>query len=404
MARLKYGLIARLQSSPDRSGTIGKSELYADLWYNFKVEVRMYIENLELKNFRNYENLNIEPVKGVNILTGDNAQGKTNILEAVFFCAYGRSHRTSRDREMQMFDAPFTTVSVDVAREQNDKKIVLRFNGEGRKFIEINGRKITRIPDLLGNLYVIMFSPEDLKIVKETPGIRRRFLDMEISALDKIYYHDLVSYNKVIQERNNLLKMRSVDRTVLDVYDAKAAQYGARIIRQRMDYMKKLNDRARSIHLEITGGKEEIEYAYRCGIPLTENLEESLVQALAENRRHDLERGTTSVGPHRDDFAILINGADARIFGSQGQQRTVILTLKFASLGIIRDLTGEYPVLLLDDVLSELDLSRQNFILSSIDGIQTIISMTGYENIEKRLIEGARVFHIRQGTATMEVI
>lgn len=364
----------------------------------------MYIENLELKNFRNYENLNIEPVKGVNILTGDNAQGKTNILEAVFFCAYGRSHRTSRDREMQMFDAPFTTVSVDVVREQNDKKIVLRFNGEGRKFIEINGRKITRIPDLLGNLYVIMFSPEDLKIVKETPGIRRRFLDMEISALDKIYYHDLVSYNKVIQERNNLLKMRSVDRTVLDVYDAKAAQYGARIIRQRMDYMKKLNDKARSIHLEITGGKEEIEYAYRCGIPLTENLEESLVQALTENRRHDLERGTTSVGPHRDDFVILINGADARIFGSQGQQRTVILTLKFASLGIIRDLTGEYPVLLLDDVLSELDLSRQNFILSSIDGIQTIISMTGYENIEKRLIEGARVFHIRQGTATMEVI
>lgn len=364
----------------------------------------MYIENLELKNFRNYENLNIEPVKGVNILTGDNAQGKTNILEAVFFCAYGRSHRTSRDREMQMFDAPFTTVSVDVAREQNDKKIVLRFNGEGRKFIEINGRKITRIPDLLGNLYVIMFSPEDLKIVKETPGIRRRFLDMEISALDKIYYHDLVSYNKVIQERNNLLKMRSVDRTVLDVYDAKAAQYGARIIRQRMDYMKKLNDKARSIHLEITGGKEEIEYTYRCGIPLTENLEDSLAQALAENRRHDLERGTTSVGPHRDDFVILINGADARIFGSQGQQRTVILTLKFASLGIIRDLTGEYPVLLLDDVLSELDLSRQNFILSSIDGIQTIISMTGYENIEKRLIEGARVFHIRQGTATMEVI
>ncbi len=364
----------------------------------------MYIENLELKNFRNYENLNIEPVKGVNILTGDNAQGKTNILEAVFFCAYGRSHRTSRDREMQMFDAPFTTVSVDVVREQNDKKIVLRFNGEGRKFIEINGRKITRIPDLLGNLYVIMFSPEDLKIVKETPGIRRRFLDMEISALDKIYYHDLVSYNKVIQERNNLLKMRSVDRTVLDVYDAKAAQYGAKIIRQRMDYMKKLNDKARSIHLEITGGKEEIEYAYRCGIPLTENLEDSLAQALAENRRHDLERGTTSVGPHRDDFVILINGADARIFGSQGQQRTVILTLKFASLGIIRDLTGEYPVLLLDDVLSELDLSRQNFILSSIDGIQTIISMTGYENIEKRLIEGARVFHIRQGTATMEVI
>lgn len=364
----------------------------------------MYIENLELNNFRNYLNLNIEPVQGVNILTGDNAQGKTNILEAVFFCAYGRSHRTSRDKEMQMFDAPFTTVSVNVKRESTDKKIVLRFNGEGRKFIEINGRKITRIPDLLGNLYVIMFSPEDLKIVKETPGIRRRFLDMEISALDKIYYHDLVSYNKVIQERNTLLKMRSVDRTVLDVYDAKAAQFGAKIIKQRLDYMNKLNEKAKPIHLEITGGKEEIEYAYQASFPLEENLEKSLRRALAQSRRADLERGTTSVGPHRDDFAILINGADARTFGSQGQQRTVILTLKFASLDIIKDLTGEYPVLLLDDVLSELDLSRQNFILSSIDGIQTIISMTGYENIEKRLIEGARVFHIKEGTATMEVI
>ena len=364
----------------------------------------MYIKNLELNYFRNYENLNIEPVQGVNILTGDNAQGKTNILEAVFFCAYGRSHRTSRDKEMQMFDAPFTTVAVDVKREKNDKKIVLRFNREGRKFIEINGRKITRIPDLLGNLYVIMFSPEDLKIVKESPGIRRRFLDMEISALDKVYYHDLVHYNKVIQERNTLLKMRSVDYTVLDVYDEKAAQLGAKIIKQRIAYMNNLNEKAQPIHLEITAGKEEIKYVYECGIPLGDNIEMSLRKSLLESRRRDLERGSTSVGPHRDDFSILINGSDARIFGSQGQQRTVILTLKFASLEIIKDLTGEYPVLLLDDVLSELDLSRQNFILSSIDGIQTIISMTGYENIEKRLIEGARIFHIKQGTATMEVI
>lgn len=364
----------------------------------------MYIENLELKNFRNYEKLNIEPVQGVNILTGDNAQGKTNILEAVFFCAYGRSHRTTRDKEMQRFDAPFTQVSVKVKREPVDKQIVLRFNSESRKFIEVNGRKITRIPDLLGNLYVIMFSPEDLKIVKETPGTRRRFLDMEISALDKFYYHDLVSYNKVIQERNNLLKMRSVDRTVLDVYDTNAAQYGARIIQRRLEYIEQLNTKARPIHHEITGGKEEIEIVYRTSLDPTKPLEASLKQLLAEHRRHDMDRAATSVGPHRDDFAILINGADARTFGSQGQQRTVILTLKFASLWIIRELTGEFPVLLLDDVLSELDLSRQNFILSSIEGIQTIITMTGYENIEKRLIEGARVFQIKEGTAAMEVI
>ena len=363
----------------------------------------MYIDNLDLMNFRNYENLNIELVQGVNILTGDNAQGKTNILEAVFFCAYGRSHRTSRDKEMQRFESPFTVVSVNVRRQGNDKKIVLRFNPEGKKFIEINGRKITRIPDLLGNLYVIMFSPEDLKVVKESPGVRRRFLDMEISALDKIYYHDLVSYNKVLHERNNLLKMRAVDRTVLDVYDEEAAKFAARIIKRRVAYMNKLNEIAKPIHHEITGGKEEISYVYRAAIPLKGELERTLRQSFQEHRRQDLERATTSIGPHRDDFSILINGADARTFGSQGQQRTAILTLKFASLGIIKELTGEYPVLLLDDVLSELDLSRQNFILSSIEGIQTIITMTGYENIEKRLIEGARVFHIKEGTATTEV-
>lgn len=364
----------------------------------------MFIESLDLKNFRNYENLNIELVQGVNILTGDNAQGKTNILEAVFFCAYGRSHRTTRDKEMQRFRSPFTVVSVKVRRTGNDKQIVLRFNPEGKKFIEINGRKITRIPDLLGNLYVIMFSPEDLKVVKESPGVRRKFLDMEISALDKIYYHDLVSYNKVILERNNLLKMRSVDRTVLDVYDAEAAKFAVRIIERRTAYINKLNELAGPIHREITGGKEAIDYVYRSTVPLTGDLERTLREKFMEHRRQDLERATTSVGPHRDDFTILINGADARTFGSQGQQRTAILTLKFASLGIIRELTGEYPVLLLDDVLSELDLSRQNFILSSIEGIQTIITMTGYENIEKRLIEGARVFKIREGTAAMEVI
>lgn len=364
----------------------------------------MYIEYLELKNFRNYENLNIELVKGVNILTGDNAQGKTNILEAIFFCAFGRSHRTSRDREMQLFGAPFTTVTVKVNRLGNDKKILMRFGLDGKKFIEINGRKIQRIPDLFGNLHVIMFSPEDLKVVKESPGIRRRFLDMEISALDKVYYHDLVSYNKVITERNNLLRVRSVDYTVLDVFDQEASKYGARILKKRMDYIEKINEKAVPVHQEITKGAEEIFYRYVSTVPRKDDLEKSMQERLLEKRRDDLDRGTTSNGPHRDDFSIVINGREARTFGSQGQQRTAMLTLKFASLDIIKDMTGEYPVLLLDDVLSELDLSRQNFILSRIDEIQTIITMTGYENIEKRLIQGARIFHIKDGTSAMEVV
>lgn len=363
----------------------------------------MFIDDLELMNFRNYDRLSLDLVQGVNILTGDNAQGKTNVLEAIFFCAYGRSHRTSRDKEMQKFGSLFTKVVAQVRRQGNDKKLELEFNAEGRKFIKINGRKILKIPDLLGNLSVVMFSPEDLKVVKESPGVRRRFLDMEISALDKVYYHDLVSYNKVIKQRNDLLKMRAIDPTVLDIYDGQVAQYGARLLEKRLDYIDSLNKLAQPIHGQITSNKEVITYSYRPTISLGDDLESAIQAKLRETRSFDRDRGTTGVGPHRDDFAILINDADARIFGSQGQQRTAILTLKFASLELIHQRTGEYPVLLLDDVLSELDLSRQNFILSSIDEIQTIITMTGYENIESRLIKGARIYHIKEGQAEQEM-
>ncbi|PKK39870.1 DNA recombination and repair protein RecF [Clostridiaceae bacterium JG1575] len=364
----------------------------------------MHIDLLELNNFRNYEQLQIKPGEGLNLLTGENAQGKTNVLEAIFFCAFGRSHRTSRDKEMQRFETPYTRVQLEVVRKPIPKKIEIRFNEEGRKFIEINGRKITRIPDLLGTLNVIMFSPEDLKVVKETPAVRRRFLDMEISALDKVYYHQLVSYNRVISERNNLFKMRYVDPQVLDVYDEKAASLGAALIQKRMNHLAALNEKAQPIHSEITLERERIEYRYRSTVSLDGDLERALRQALFSMRRHDLEKKGTSIGPHRDDFSMLLNGADARTYGSQGQQRTAILTLKFASLGLIKERTGEFPVLLLDDVLSELDVSRQNFILSRIEGIQTILTMTGYENIEQRLIQGARIFHIRAGTATTEVL
>jgi len=359
----------------------------------------MYIKSLKLKNFRNYMDLDMELIPGINILTGDNAQGKTNILEAVFFCAYGRSHRTSRDKEMQKFETEFTNVTCRVEKKGNGKKIEIRFTPDGKKFIEINGRKITRIPDLLGNLNIVMFSPEDLKVVKETPGIRRRFLDMEICSLDKVYYHNLVSYNKIILERNNLLKTRRVDPLVLDVYDGEAAKFGSEVIKRRLEYIEELNKKASAIHREITSGKEEIKYVYRSSINLKGDLKVNLKKGFNEAKKSDMEKCYSGVGPHRDDFSILINGADARNFGSQGQQRTAILTLKFASLGIIKDATGEYPVLLLDDVLSELDISRQKFILSRIDEIQPIITITGYEYIEKRVIDGAMIYRITEGSA-----
>ncbi len=358
----------------------------------------MFVKQLRLKNFRNYEQLDMEFGPRVNILTGDNAQGKTNILEALYFCAYGRSHRTSKDSEMFGFGSSFTGIQADVRRERTDKKINIAFQG-GKKYIEINGRKIVRIQDLLGNLNVVMFSPEDLKVVKETPGIRRRFLDMEICALDRIYYHDLVDYNRILSERNNLLKMKNADLTVLDVYDDQLSQAGGKVSSRRMEYLRALSREASGIHKSITSDRENIEFIYRPSWKNEGNIREGILTSLRDTRRNDIMRQTTSSGPHRDDFSILINGTDARHFGSQGQQRTAILTLKFASLGIIRKTTGEYPLLLLDDVLSELDVSRQNYILSSIEGIQTIITMTGYENIESRLLEDAKIFRVIKGSA-----
>lgn len=360
----------------------------------------MFIKKVQLYNFRNYENLSLEFVPGVNILTGNNAQGKTNILESLFFCAFGRSHRTSKDNEMFLFDSPFTKIELDVERERLDKKIKITFQG-GRKFIEVNGRKLTKMEELLGNLNVVMFSPEDLKVVKETPGIRRRFLDMEICALDKMYYHTLVSYNKVLLERNNLLKMKYKDVDILDIYDEKLSSYGSVITAKRIDYLNRLQKEAKVIHSEITGGKESISFIYKPHVgeisSYVKEIKKSIKDKLLEVRSYDILKQTTGTGPHRDDFSIVINDTDIRHFGSQGQQRTSILTLKFSSLNIIKEITGEYPVLLLDDVLSELDVSRQNFILASIEKIQTIITMTGYENIEERLIEGAKVFKIIEG-------
>src|SRR5690554_2116971 len=269
---------------------------------------------------------------------------------------------------------------------------------DGRKSISVNKVKLTKIGDLLGVLNVVMFSPEDLKIVKESPGLRRRFLDMEISQLDKRYYNALVAYNKVLAERNALLKSRRIDRNVLDIYDIKLSEHADYIARQRINYISLLNSYGYTIHKEITTNKEEIRYEYKSSFSLEGNLKDNLKKELTRKRETDIERGTTSAGIHRDDFLILINEVDAKDFGSQGQQRTAVLTMKFSSLEIIRKVKGEYPILLLDDVLSELDLSRKKFILKSIENIQTVITCTGVENIEEYLTGNYRLFNVQNGS------
>ncbi|WP_127837495.1 DNA replication/repair protein RecF [Clostridium prolinivorans] len=363
----------------------------------------MYIKNLQLLNFRNYEEINIEFNNGVNIFIGDNAQGKTNILESIYYSSLAKSHRTNKDKELINWNKDYAYNKSYISKERLDKIIEIKIFKDGKKGIRINGIKINKIQELIGIFNVVLFSPEDLKIVKESPSYRRKFLDTEICKLNKKYYYNLVQYNKVLNERNTLLKKWNEDiNKMIDIYDVQLSKFGSYIISERLKYINLLNQKGSVIHKEITSELENISFKYITSIKDLENIENELNYILKKNIKTDMERKTTSYGPHRDDFSININGVDTRNFGSQGQQRTSVLTIKFASLQIIKEETKEYPILLLDDVLSELDLNRQKYILNSINNVQTIITCTGIENIKNYLNSSAKVFEVKNGKIIKE--
>mgnify|MGYP004448600917 CR=1 FL=1 len=357
----------------------------------------MFIKRLQMLNYRNYNALDISLGQNVNVFMGDNAQGKTNILEAIYYCAFARSHRTSRDKELINWDSESSLISVSVGRERLDKRIDISIFKDGKKAIRVNKIKIKKIGELFGNFNVVMFSPEDLKIIKDSPGVRRKFIDMELCQLDSKYYYNLVQYNKVLNERNSILKNRNINKEILDIYDMQLVEFGYNIIIKRIEYIEKLNQYAAKIHQDITSGKEKIEFKYVSTIKDLTKITENFYEQLERNREKDIERRITSIGPHRDDFNVFINDIDTKSYGSQGQQRTAVLTIKFSSLKIIKELTGEHPVLLLDDVLSELDFSRKRYILSTIGDIQTIITCTGIEDLYEYLDDKSKVFKVKDG-------
>ena len=357
----------------------------------------MFIKRLQMLNYRNYNVLDISLGPHVNVFMGDNAQGKTNILEGIYYCAFARSHRTSKDRELINWNSNNALLSITVGRERLDKRIDISILKDGKKAIQVNKIKIKKIGELFGNFNVVMFSPEDLKIIKDSPGVRRKFIDMEVCQLNPKYYYNLVQYNKVLNERNSILRNRNINKDILDVYDMQLVEFGYNIIIDRLEYIQKLNKYSAKIHSDITSGKEKIEFKYISTIKDLENIKENFYSLLEKNRSRDCERGITSIGPHRDDFTVLINDIDTKSYGSQGQQRTAVLTIKFSSLKIIKELTGEHPVLLLDDVLSELDFSRKRYILSTIGDIQTIITCTGIEDLYEYLDDKSKVFKVKDG-------
>ena len=358
----------------------------------------MYIKSLELQNFRNYRSLSLELDQGTNILYGDNAQGKTNVLEAIYIAGTTKSHKGSKDKELIYFDEEESHIRMKVHKEIMDYQIDMHLKKNKAKGIAINGIPIKRARELFGIVNIVFFSPQDLNIIKEGPGERRKFVDFELCQLDSIYLNDLTNYNKCLNQRNKLLKdlyHQPSLKSTLDIWDEQLMYYGSRIIHRRIQFISDLNQIIYTIHKNLTGQKEEILLTYEPNIN-----EMNYKEQLSKNREIDCKMKTTSVGPHRDDFCVMVNGIDIRKYGSQGQQRTAALSLKMSEIQFVKQIIKDTPVLLLDDVLSELDSNRQNYLLGSIKDIQTIITCTGLDDFVEKQFEVNKVFQVIAGGIT----
>jgi len=369
----------------------------------------VHITKIQLQNFRNYAQAEIAPCPGVTVLYGNNAQGKTALLEAVTLCCTGRSHRTPRDRELIRWEQPFAKVRVEVERDDGMHEIDMLMNHTARKTVKVGGRVLQRSGELMGHLNGVLFAPEDLRIVKDGPAERRRFVDMELSQIRPGYYYALQNYNRALNQRNHLLREIARNpslRDTLDEWDAQLARFGADIMERRRNFISLISRSAQESHREISGGAEELRVVYQASIDTQEDgsaLRNTIVRALRMSRENDIRRGTTTIGAHRDDLALVLSGMDVRSYGSQGQQRTAALSLKLAELDIMHRESGEWPVLLLDDVMSELDPGRRRHLLKRFEGVQTIVTCTDMSDLAEAEIGAAyRIDHGTIQTSTKE--
>ena len=359
----------------------------------------MIIKSLELADFRNYETINISFDKGTNILYGDNAQGKTNILEAIYVSATTKSHKGSKDKEIVNFNKEEAHIRTYLEKEDVEYRVDMHLRKNKSKGIAIDGQKIKKAADLLGLLNVVFFSPEDLAIIKNGPSERRRFADMELCQLDNFYLYNLNHYNKIINQRNKLLKDISFNpglKETLNIWDSQLISFGSKIIERRNLFTEQLCEIIGNIHNKLSGGKEELIVKYEPDVSI-----EEFENKMRENQEKDIRYKMTQSGPHRDDFSFIVNGIDIRKFGSQGQQRTAALSLKLSEIELVKKMTKDTPVLLLDDVLSELDSSRQNYLLNSIGEIQTIITCTGLDEFVNNRFEINRILKVSNGVISM---
>ena len=358
----------------------------------------MRIKEVSLQSFRNLHQLHITPAAGINVIYGDNAQGKTNFLEALYFCAMGKSLRGNSDQQLIGFGAEESHIRTLLESGKRQERIDVHLKRKEKKGIAINGLPVRKLEELFGTMYAVVFSPEDLSLIKDGPAERRRFLDMELCQLNKVYSYDLQQYHHILKQRNNLLKQiqKKPELTEsLSIWDIQLVKYGERVIDARKRFIEQLDKIAAEKLSALTGGRDSLQTVYK------PNCEAMLLsEKLKRNQERDIFFGATQSGPHKDDIFFAVNGKEVRTYGSQGQQRTTALAARLAEIDLIQEETGEDPILLLDDVFSELDENRQRFLLESIGDLQAFITCTGIEDSIKKYISADNLFYVENGRIT----
>lgn len=360
----------------------------------------MYIKKIELNNFRNYSELSLDFDSRLNLILGNNAQGKTNLLEAVYVSSIGRSFRTNRDTDLIKFGCDYARINTKTEKEYTDGSVEIILSKNKNKYAKVDGVKIRKASELLKNIYLVIFSPEDLKLVKDEPEKRRKFIDRELCQIKPAYYDNLAKYKKILMQRNAYLKEYETDKSILDVWDIQLARHGAAITEYRNEFIKKLSLLSGNIHSGISNGREKLEIKYAPNLEISDDKktqEEIFYSALKKAFENDIRQRTTTRGPHKDDIEFFINDINARSFGSQGQQRTAALSLKLAEISIIKEESGETPILLLDDVMSELDLERQEYLIKSLSEMQLFITTTEIPDILKEKQADGKLFYVENG-------
>ncbi|MBQ9792881.1 MAG: DNA replication/repair protein RecF [Clostridia bacterium] len=364
----------------------------------------MYIESVKLDNFRNYSTCEVKLKPHLNVFKGNNAQGKTNFLESIYFSSIGKSPKTTREKDLILWGKDNAKININLKKQYFNQTIETYINAKTNKSIKINGLAIRKIGDLIGEMPVVYFSPEEIGLIKDGPADRRRFMDIDISQLNRNYFYLLCRYEKVLSERNKLLKQtKNFDSLydTIDLWDTQLAEIASKIIFFRLDFIEKIKEPAKKVHSNITSNKEVLEISYQ-GIKIknVEEIKQKLLSFYKSSLKKDFEFGYTTVGPHRDDVEITVNNIDVRNFGSQGQQRLATLSLKIAELVLFEKQTGEKPILLLDDVLSELDTKRCQNLLKEISEYQTILTTTKFN---KKIDEQSAIFIVKNAKIEQKI-